>query len=59
MALATMYNGYIINGCRYHTKDRDELRTTQNSEVSVVASMMQISSAKDKNPMFMNDKLSM
>ena len=46
------YNGYIINGCRYHTKDRDESRTTQNSGVSVVASTMQISSAKDKNPIF-------
>ena len=46
------YNGYIINGCRYHTKERDELRTTQNSGVSVVAATMQIASAKDKNPIF-------
>ena len=40
------YNGYTINGCCYHTKERDDLRTTQNSEVSVVASTMQIASAK-------------
>ena len=46
------YNGYTINGCRYHTKERDDLRTTQNSGVSVVASTMQKASAKDKNPIF-------
>ena len=46
------YNGYIINGCRYHKKERDELRITQNSGVSVVAATMQIASAKDKNPIF-------
>ena len=46
------YNGYTINGCRYHTKERDDLRTTQNSGVSAVASTMQIASAKDKNPIF-------
>ena len=46
------YNGYTINGCRYHTKERDDLRTTQNSGGSVVASTMQISSAKNKNPIF-------
>ena len=41
-----------MNGCRYHTKERDDLRTTQNNGVSVVASTMQIASAKDKNPIF-------
>ena len=46
------YNGYTINGCPYHTKERDDLRTTKNSGVSVVASTMQIASAKDKNPIF-------
>ena len=46
------YNGYTINGCRYHTKEQDDLRTTQNSGVSVVASTMQIARAKDKNPIF-------
>ena len=41
-----------MNECRYHTKKRDDLRITQNSGVSVVASTMQIASAKDKNPIF-------
>ncbi|KAL6333211.1 hypothetical protein AAG906_028394 [Vitis piasezkii] len=44
------YHGYVINGCHYNTKDHDEVRVTQNSGVSIVATTMQISSAKDKNP---------
>ena len=54
MTLATVSkdNGYIINGCRYHTKERDDLHTTQNSGVSVVASTIQIASENDKNPIF-------
>lgn len=36
----------------YGTKERDEGLTTQNYGVSVVASIMQIASAKDKNPIF-------
>ncbi|RVW21359.1 hypothetical protein CK203_106323 [Vitis vinifera] len=46
------YHGYVINGCHYHTKERDDLRVTQNSGVSIVATTMQIASAKDKNPVF-------
>ncbi|KAL6350674.1 hypothetical protein AAG906_028127 [Vitis piasezkii] len=46
------YHGYVINGSHYNTKDCDELRVTQNSAVSIVATTMQISSAKDKNPIF-------
>ncbi|RVW32350.1 hypothetical protein CK203_087511 [Vitis vinifera] len=48
----TKYHGYVINGCRYHTKERDDLRATQNSGVSIVASTMQIASANDQNPVF-------
>ncbi|RVW76434.1 hypothetical protein CK203_056883 [Vitis vinifera] len=44
------YPRYIINGCRYHIKERDEARVNQNSGVSIVASTMQIASSKDKNP---------
>lgn len=44
------YPGYIVNGCRYHTKYRDTERVNQNSGVSIVATTMQIASAKDKNP---------
>ena len=46
------YHGYVINGCHYNTKERDDLRATQNSGVSIVATIMQIASAKDKNPVF-------
>ena len=47
-----MYHGYAINGCNDHTKDHDDLRVTQNSGVSIVATTMQISSANGKNPVF-------
>ncbi|KAA0054168.1 uncharacterized protein E6C27_scaffold131G00970 [Cucumis melo var. makuwa] len=36
--------------CSYHTKSRDDHRTVQNSEIMLVATTMQVSSAKDKNP---------
>ena len=29
------YSGCIVNGVRFHTMDRDDRRTTQNSEVVV------------------------
>ena len=45
-------HGYIINGCHYHTKKRDHLRAIENSGVSIIATTMQISSAKDKNLVF-------
>ena len=46
------YHGYVINGCQYHSKERDDLRATQNSGVSIVASTMQIASANDQKLMF-------
>lgn len=46
------YSGYIINGSRYHTKDRDSSRVSQNSGVSLVATAMQVASYKDKNPVY-------
>nr|CAN66225.1 hypothetical protein VITISV_006068 [Vitis vinifera] len=46
------YHGYVINGCRYHTKESDELRATQNSGVSIIASTLQIANAKDQNLVF-------
>ena len=42
----------LATGCHYHTKEHDDLRATQNSGVSIVATTMQIASAKDKNPVF-------
>ncbi|XP_019172841.1 PREDICTED: uncharacterized protein LOC109168279 [Ipomoea nil] len=43
------YSGYLIEGVTFHTKDRDNLRAVQNSGVSLVGNIMQVSSAKDKN----------
>ncbi|PKA55506.1 hypothetical protein AXF42_Ash006708 [Apostasia shenzhenica] len=44
------YDGYITNGYRFFTKERDNKRVVQNSGVSLIAQTMQISSAKDRNP---------
>ncbi|XP_028091354.1 uncharacterized protein LOC114291688 [Camellia sinensis] len=46
------FPGYIINGCRYHTKDQDNSRVSQNSGVSLVATTMHVTGYKDKNPVF-------
>ncbi|TYK02851.1 hypothetical protein E5676_scaffold218G00510 [Cucumis melo var. makuwa] len=43
------YGGYMVNGCSYHTKSRDDHRTVQNSGIMLVATTMQVSSANDKN----------
>lgn len=48
------FPGYIINGCRYQTKERDATRVNQNSGVKLVAKTMQIAGAKDKNPIFLD-----
>ncbi|XP_063941318.1 uncharacterized protein LOC135149522 [Daucus carota subsp. sativus] len=44
------YEAYLVDGVRYFTKDRDHVRVVQNSGVSLVAKTVQVSSAKDKNP---------
>ncbi|XP_073152786.1 uncharacterized protein [Henckelia pumila] len=44
------YSSYLIDGVTYATKERDHIRVTQNSGVSLVAKTMQVASAKDKNP---------
>lgn len=44
------YEGYLVNGVRYFTKERDNVRAVQNSGVSLVAKTVQVSSAKDLNP---------
>ncbi|KAJ4718934.1 Transposon protein, putative, CACTA, En/Spm sub-class [Melia azedarach] len=45
-----MYPGYVVNGFQFKTRDRDDNRVTQNSGVCIVATTMQISTAKDKHP---------
>ncbi|XP_074323278.1 uncharacterized protein LOC141660213 [Apium graveolens] len=44
------YQGYLVNGVRYFTKERDDICVVQNSGVSVIAKAVQVSSAKDLNP---------
>ncbi|TYK01536.1 hypothetical protein E5676_scaffold451G001020 [Cucumis melo var. makuwa] len=44
------YEGYMVNGCSYHTKSRDDHQSIQNSGIMLVATTKQVSSAKDKNP---------
>ncbi|KAL0552322.1 hypothetical protein IC582_011431 [Cucumis melo] len=44
------YEGYMINGSSYYTKSCDNHRTVQNSGIMLVTTTMQVSSAKDKNP---------
>ena len=44
------FSSYMINGTLFNTRERDNNRNTQNSGVSLVAKTMQVSSAKDKNP---------
>ena len=44
------YDGYLINGVRFHTQKRDNTRCVHNSGVTVTAKTMQVSSSKDKNP---------
>ena len=44
------YSGYIINGFRFFTKDRDDTSSVQNSGVAVMAETMQVCSSKDKKP---------
>lgn len=44
---AIKFPGYIINGFRYHTKDWDNSRVSQNNGVSLVATTMQVTGYKD------------
>ena len=44
------FEGYLVDGVRYFTNERDNARVVQNSGVPVVAKTVQVSSAKDLNP---------
>lgn len=44
------YEGFLVDGVRYLTKHRDDVRVVQNSGVSLLARTVQVSSSKDLNP---------
>ncbi|XP_074327759.1 uncharacterized protein LOC141665675 [Apium graveolens] len=47
---AKQFTGYIVNGFRFHTKQRDSRCTTQNSGVFLTALTTSFATVKDKNP---------
>lgn len=49
-AFVTCFKGYIINGFRFHTKEHNNKRKTQNSRVVVIAETSSFVSAQDMNP---------
>ena len=46
------YSGYSTNDYSFHTKIHDDRCTVQNSVATLVAQAIHISSAKDKNSVF-------
>lgn len=48
--VARRFSGYVINGYRFHTKQRDAKRTTQNSGVTLESVTESFASSKDDNP---------
>ncbi|KAI5346218.1 hypothetical protein L3X38_014097 [Prunus dulcis] len=49
-----LYRSYLIKGIKFNIKAQDDMRTTQNSGVYLLAQTMQVASAKDKNPILSN-----
>jgi len=48
--VAKRFSGYLVNGYRFHTMQRDARRKTQNSGVTLVSLTESFASSKDKNP---------
>ena len=46
------FDSYVINGLYFNTKFLDDRKANQNSGISIMASNMQFSSTKVKNPMY-------
>ena len=46
----TCYRGYIINGFRFHTREREKGKKTQNNGVVVTIEVLSFASARDNNP---------
>ncbi|OIT28730.1 hypothetical protein A4A49_31278 [Nicotiana attenuata] len=53
-SIAKRYSRYFINGYRFHVRQRDARRKTQNSGVTLVAQTTSFASSKDKNPVDAN-----
>ncbi|KAI5337493.1 hypothetical protein L3X38_016764 [Prunus dulcis] len=49
-----LYRSYLIKGIKFNIKAQDDVRTTQNSGVYLLAHTMQVASAQDKNPILSN-----
>ncbi|VVA39588.1 PREDICTED: transposase, partial [Prunus dulcis] len=49
-----LYRSYLIKGIKFNIKAQDDVWTTQNSGVYLLAHTMQVASAKDKNPILSN-----
>ncbi|KAI5352122.1 hypothetical protein L3X38_005013 [Prunus dulcis] len=49
-----LYRSYLIKGIKFNIKAQDDVRTTQNSGVYLLAQTMQVASAKDKNSILSN-----
>ncbi|VVA36605.1 PREDICTED: transposon, partial [Prunus dulcis] len=49
-----LYRNYLIKGIKFNIKAQDDVRTTQNSGVYLLAHTMQVASAKDKKPILSN-----
>ncbi|CAL2255581.1 unnamed protein product [Prunus armeniaca] len=48
------YRSYLIKGIKFNIKAQDDVRTTQNSGVYLLAHTTQVASAKEKNPILSN-----
>ncbi|BBG93682.1 hypothetical protein Prudu_001767 [Prunus dulcis] len=49
-----LYRSYLIKGIKFNIKAQDDVRTTQNSGIYLLAHTMQVASAKDKNSILSN-----
>ncbi|KAI5312908.1 hypothetical protein L3X38_042082 [Prunus dulcis] len=49
-----LYRSYLIKGIKFNIKAQDDMQTTQNSGVYLLAHTMQVASAKDKNQILSN-----
>ncbi|CAL8167788.1 unnamed protein product [Prunus armeniaca] len=49
-----LYRSYLIKGIKFNIKAQDDVRTTQNSGVYLLAHTLQVAGAKDKNPILSN-----